>query len=159
MHVVCLNVAHDHILIMVERIRSLVFTLNNYTNDDVVRVRELSEQCKYGVFQREVGESGTPHLQGYLYVENAKTFSRWKSLLGDRAHIEKARGTPAQASKYCKKTETRVPGTYAVIVFLFRLLISSWCMYRNRTRRVRRVTGSRSPVRSRRDRAALHLRW
>jgi len=95
-----------------DRMRSVCFTLNNYTDEDVARIRELGQSVRYGVFQREVAPgTGTKHLQGYLYSDSAKAFSRWKSLIGDRAHIEKARGTPEQASNYCKKEESREPDT------------------------------------------------
>lgn len=95
-----------------DRMRSVVFTLNNYLDGDVERIRELGLTVRYGVFQREIAPgTGTKHLQGFLYSDSAKTFGRWKSLIGDRAHIEKARGTPEQASKYCKKEESREPNT------------------------------------------------
>lgn len=95
-----------------DRMRSVVFTLNNYNDVDVQRIRELGQSVRYGVFQREIAPgTGTKHLQGFLYCDSAKTFTRWKSLIGDRAHIEKARGTPQQASDYCKKEDSREPDT------------------------------------------------
>jgi len=97
---------------MTDRSRAVCFTLNNYTLQDVERIRTLAQQCEYGVFQREVAPgTGTKHLQGFLYAKSAKAFTRWKSLIGDRAHLEKTRGTPQQASDYCKKEDSREPGT------------------------------------------------
>jgi len=50
-----------------------------------------------------VAGTGTLHLQGYIYIENAKSFSKIQKLLPKGSHIEKAKGTPLQASDYCKK--------------------------------------------------------
>jgi len=43
------------------------YTLNNYTDDDVLRLRAIhtieANKILYHCFQAEVGDSGTPHLQ------------------------------------------------------------------------------------------------
>lgn len=88
-----------------------VYTLNNYTMDDVHRLRaiHLNRSCQgaYHIFQPERGDSNTPHLQGFVYFPNRKRFSTVKRLLSDRAHLEPMRGTPQQASDYCRKEESR----------------------------------------------------
>lgn len=80
---------------------SYVFTLNNYTDEEVEAVKEWD--CKYLIFGKEVGESGTPHLQGYVSFRSQKTLSTMKKKFSDRAHWEAAMGTPKQASDYCSK--------------------------------------------------------
>ena len=77
-----------------------VFTLNNYSPEEVERVRSFSS--RYVVFGREVGASGTPHLQGFVIFKNAQRITALKKLL-PRAHWEPAKGTSEQASTYCKK--------------------------------------------------------
>ena len=77
-----------------------LFTLNNYTDADVASVKEWG--CKYLIFGKEVGEKGTPHLQGYVCFENPRTLSSLKKLSGT-AHWEASLGTPKQASEYCEK--------------------------------------------------------
>lgn len=52
---------------------------------------------------KEVGESGTPHFQGFICFQDAKTFSAIKKLLPDGCHIEARKGTFQQAADYCKK--------------------------------------------------------
>ena len=84
-------------------LRNFVFTLNNYADADIERLRSVLVRFKYIVWGREVGESGTPHLQGFAQLEKVTKFRTVKTLVGERAHIEKMRGTPAQASEYCKK--------------------------------------------------------
>jgi hypothetical protein len=84
-----------------QRSRGWCFTWNNYTEDDFNHVKEI--ECEYLVVGKEVGESGTSHLQGYIYFKEAKSWLKMRKLLCDKAHIEATKGTPVQASKYCKK--------------------------------------------------------
>lgn len=82
------------------------FTINNYTLETVMHIREKAQEdnkLQYIVFQPERGAEGTPHLQGYIAFINRKAMSTVKNWLGDqRAHLEVTRGTPKQASEYCK---------------------------------------------------------
>jgi hypothetical protein len=82
-----------------------VFTINNYDENDEQRLRDLgtSENTNYLVFGREVGEEGTPHLQGYCIFTKKKRFNAAKAQIGVRAHLEAKRGTPQEAAEYCKK--------------------------------------------------------
>lgn len=85
------------------RFRHWCFTLNNYTEDDLSLCRSLPPGSKYIVVGKEVGESGTPHLQGFITFVNARRLSSVRTALFDtRAHWENAR-TPWSAAKYCKK--------------------------------------------------------
>jgi len=95
------------------RFRAACFTLNNYTDDEVANLRLLpgGGALKYLVFQFEIGENGTHHVQGYAYAKDAKSLASWKTLISPRSHIERARGTPEQCRDYCTKEETRQPGT------------------------------------------------
>lgn len=79
-----------------------VFTINNYTETDIDNVRSLVSSCNYLVFGREVGESGTPHLQGFLILKRSQRFT-WLTGKLPRTHVEKARGNNDQAASYCKK--------------------------------------------------------
>lgn len=83
------------------KFRAFCFTLNNYTSEDVELVKQWD--CVYLIFGKEVGESGTPHLQGYVSFENQKTLSTLKKKFHKAAHWEAAKGTPKQASEYCEK--------------------------------------------------------
>lgn len=88
---------------MVDRIRSYVFTLNNYTDDEVAKLQ--SGDYTYIVFGKEVGESGTPHLQGFVHFENAKTMSAVHKLAGWKRSALKPAEKPLSAIDYCKKGE------------------------------------------------------
>lgn len=76
------------------------FTLNNYTEEEYRSV--ISIPSKYIIVGKEVGEGGTPHLQGFVVFTGAKRLNAVRRLI-PRAHLELARGTSEQASDYCKK--------------------------------------------------------
>lgn len=83
-----------------------VFTLNNHTSDEVTALEAVlgdATRVRYGVFGREVGSSGTPHLQGFVILESAQRLSYLRRHLSSRAHFERARGTSVQARDYCQK--------------------------------------------------------
>jgi len=54
------------------------------------------------VVGREKGESGTAHLQGYVCLKHAITFSSLKKQF-PQLHIETAKGSPKQNQIYCTK--------------------------------------------------------
>lgn len=88
---------------MANRSRGWCLTLNNYTEDDELVCYDIALMCKYCVFGKEVGESGTAHLQGFVYFDTLKSFDQIQLLFDGRAHLERMQGTPKQASDYCKK--------------------------------------------------------
>lgn len=83
------------------------FTLNNYSSDELNHVSGLTDSSQgvvsYIVIGRELGAGGTPHLQGYVQFSSRVGLARCRRLISDRAHFEISRGTPKQASDYCKK--------------------------------------------------------
>lgn len=84
--------------------RQYCFTINNPCKEEEDVLISLEDQVEYIVWGRETGESGTPHFQGYVVFKNPRTISGLKKLL-PRAHIEIAKGTPAQNEIYCKKDQ------------------------------------------------------
>jgi RNA helicase./Putative viral replication protein. len=84
------------------RARNWCFTFNNYTHEDCARIEALD--LHYLVYGKEVGESGTPHLQGYFVLSNAKTLSAVKKMfLPGKPHLEVARGDAKSNYDYCSK--------------------------------------------------------
>nr|WAE42998.1 MAG: replication associated protein [Cressdnaviricota sp.] len=85
--------------------RRFTFTFNNYTEDEaaglVNRFRELK---LIGIISKEVGASGTPHLQGYVEFKDAKSFKTVKEkILTNKCHILKAEGNIDENLHYCRK--------------------------------------------------------
>lgn len=84
--------------------RGYAFTWNNYTESDIASLQEI--KCQYITFAREVADSGTPHLQGYIYFENprhvggvARLYNGW--------HIEPVKGAPSENIIYIGKEAER----------------------------------------------------
>lgn len=67
--------------------------------------------ARYAVYQEEMGENGTRHLQGYIEMNEPVRFSHFNEWLGG-AHFEKAKGTSQQCTDYCTKEDTRIGGPY-----------------------------------------------
>ena len=78
------------------------FTLNNYTEADISSiVPNINEHCRCAIVGKEVGESGTPHLQGYIEFKLKK---RPISIFGLKSiHWEKAKGSKDDNYNYCSK--------------------------------------------------------
>ncbi len=84
------------------RSRGWVYTLNNYTAEDIDLVKLI--ECRFHIFAKEIGESLTPHLQGFIYFPNALRLSSLRTkFLPAKPHFEKMMGTVQQAADYCRK--------------------------------------------------------
>lgn len=84
-----------------DRSRGWCITLNNWTEDELKNV--WVDKAVYQIIGKEVGEEGTPHLQGYVYLKDAKTLASMKRLVGARCHLEIAAGNAGQNREYCSK--------------------------------------------------------
>lgn len=83
--------------------RSYVFTLNNYTKDDETYLQDVL-QCQYIVYGREIAPStGTPHLQGYVYFSNPRSFESVRKLR--KWSIQVAKADALKNGEYVKKDD------------------------------------------------------
>jgi len=84
-----------------------VFTLNNYTDEDVEVLTKLckdEELVSYAVFGYEIcPKTGTPHLQGYINFKQKYRFAGVVKLIPGKPHIEARKYSSKQAADYCKK--------------------------------------------------------
>jgi len=80
------------------------FVLNNYTEIEVNEIIEtLTCYCKKAVFGKEVGESGTPHLQGCFFLKKKERITAIRKWLGfSRASFRAMRNEKACIA-YCQK--------------------------------------------------------
>lgn len=88
---------------MSKQSRRWCFTLNNYAADQREPPKQLVEASVWGLWAREVGESGTPHIQGYAFLHRKRTLQSVKLLISPRVHLEASRGTHAENRAYCTK--------------------------------------------------------
>ncbi len=79
--------------------RHWCLTLNNPMEDDGKFIEGVMD---YLIVGKEVGESGTRHLQMYVVFSKRKSLKQVKGFF-PRSHIELMLGTPTQASVYCQK--------------------------------------------------------
>nr|QKV51305.1 putative replication associated protein [Crucivirus sp.] len=82
--------------------RNYCFTLNNYQPTDAKTILGWKD-TKYIVMGEEVGESGTPHLQGYVEFKEGKPVQPTLKRLDPRIHWETRRALATSAAAYCKK--------------------------------------------------------
>ena len=79
------------------------FTLNNWKEEEYnYIINTLKNMCSIIVIGKEVGDSGTPHLQGFfkLLVKN-RPMTVLKNI--KRCHWEKCKGSDDDNIRYCKK--------------------------------------------------------
>ena len=93
-----------------KRSRGWVYTIWPEKRDGLIEDLEKhilkDDKINYAVFGYEETEDGRPHLQGYVYWENAVTGRGAQARLGlshGEFYAAAQRGTHAQASDYCKK--------------------------------------------------------
>lgn len=84
-----------------KRSRRFCFTINNYSEDEIAQLHKSFDGSKY-IIGKEVGDEGTPHLQGYVEFKFGKTLTALKKI-NNRAHWEIAKGNTDQNVKYCSK--------------------------------------------------------
>lgn len=87
--------------------RCWCWTLNNYTDEEVQRIRQCTRAGRVRamgvVFGFEEGEEGTLHLQGYVELRLPWGLSTVKNCIGARIHAEPRHGPPVAAFEYCTK--------------------------------------------------------
>ena len=91
--------------------RNWCFTINNPSPEDIPELwaQEDLAKIKLLCYQLEMGESGTPHYQGYLETVQPIRLSGLKKFPGLRtAHLESRKGSRQQALIYCSKDESRL---------------------------------------------------
>jgi len=90
-----------------QRLSRFVFTLNNWTPEEYTALTtRMVQNVKWCVIGKEMGDNGTPHLQGAAVLLKQTAFTTVKSFAGmTRAHIENMRGTPADSLVYCTKED------------------------------------------------------
>lgn len=86
------------------RLRSWVFTYNNYTEEGIKRIEDfITKNCAWGIYGKEIGEKGTPHLQGAMHFENQRKGHAINNKTGRVMWLHGMNGTFDQARTYCMK--------------------------------------------------------
>ena len=77
------------------------FTLNNYTPETIDRLSLPLEGVEYLIYGKEIGASGTPHLQGTVCFQSRRRLQQVITTIG-QAHCTVTRYL-SQSIEYCKK--------------------------------------------------------
>lgn len=86
-----------------KQFRNVVITLNNWSTYEYLSLTNMCPKYfSYIIIGKEVGDSGTPHLQCYAELTSRKTLQALKALV-PRAHFEGRLGSQFDAINYCKK--------------------------------------------------------
>lgn len=86
---------------MTNQSTSWCFTINNFTASTIEKVLEIP--CRYIMFSEELGEGGTPHLQGWVWLNSKLRFGGVKKMFTNETHLEIAKGTFEENMTYIKK--------------------------------------------------------
>lgn len=86
------------------------FTVNNWTHPQLMKLRELTmldnSPISYISWAQEIGENGTPHLQGYMETSKRMTYSQLFKFIGFTFHLEKRKASSGEeAEDYFKHPE------------------------------------------------------
>lgn len=86
-----------------KQVTQAIFTINNYTDATIASLDNWYKNGKlqYLVFGKEVGESGTHHLQGFVQFKKKSLYGTWAKIL--HGHFEEAKGTFIENVEYAKK--------------------------------------------------------
>lgn len=84
--------------------RNWCFTINNWTEEDLRKISDYhrAHPATYIIYGKEVGEEGTPHLQGYIHFKTSQKPTAMNKV-STRSRNAMCLGTPADNIKYCKK--------------------------------------------------------
>lgn len=92
------------------RSRNYVFTVNYPEPGEEIGFDD--KYMKFLVYQKEKGEQGNPHFQGYVVFKTSVTLATAKKRIHKKAHLEVRKGTHEQAKEYCIKGDTRLDGPW-----------------------------------------------
>lgn len=77
------------------------FTLNNWLQGSLDLILSKIQKDEY-LIGKEIGENGTPHLQGYIkFKTKSRPMEKFKEI--PQIHWEKCKGTEIDNIKYCSK--------------------------------------------------------
>lgn len=92
------------------RARSCLFVVNNYNNDDIEHLRNVSADASYLVWSYELAPStGTPHIQGFIQWPTQRSLDKFSNSFSKHAFVKRPNGTAQQNATYVKKPETKDP--------------------------------------------------
>lgn len=94
------------------QLKQWFFTFNNYKTEHIEILETVFKNiCEKYLFQEEVGECGTPHLQGVIFLKKKMRWSEFK--LPKEINWSKVRNAKA-CIEYCSKDETHIGNRWSM---------------------------------------------
>lgn len=88
------------------------FTYNNYEEEKIEQLEQVfRHECKWYVFQKEIGKEGTPHLQGTICLKIKQRMTSLKKI-DLKIHWEPTKSVLG-SRVYCTKKDTSVGQVYS----------------------------------------------
>lgn len=88
------------------KVSRVVFTLNNYSDDEYNAIVRYENQTWIVVAKETAPTTGTKHLQGAMILNKRCAISSIRKCIGfTRAWIKPMKGTPQQCLEYCSKED------------------------------------------------------
>ena len=86
-----------------------VFTVNNPTDKDIMRLMSINKDLYHVLYEHEVGKKGTPHLQGMIWSAEGRRIrrDRLSKCVLPRAHLEPCKDFLASIA-YCTKDLNKI---------------------------------------------------
>ena len=84
--------------------KNWTWTLNNPTEEEVVKLKLDHDGISYIVWQEETAPTtGTHHLQGFVQFVQKKRLEPAKKIMGPRVSLRASKGSAEQNLAYCTK--------------------------------------------------------
>lgn len=83
--------------------RKYVITINNYTLSQLTQLSKLAVESTKYIYGEELGEQGTPHIQGYFEFKNQMRRATLKNKIGGDFWCDRAKGSVEKNWDYCSK--------------------------------------------------------
>ena len=88
--------------------------MNNPEPQRLEKLHSSDSEVSYLVYQLEVAETGTEHIQGYVEFAEGMTWPEVKDILGDTTFFKRRKGSRQSARTYCMKEESRIRGPWEI---------------------------------------------
>lgn len=86
--------------------KNIIVVVNNWSLEQRSKILEyFKEYCDKYIIGEEIGECGTPHLQGAFVLKKKDRFDGIFNKIGFKCHLEKMKGNWKQQQEYCSKGE------------------------------------------------------
>jgi|TARA_B100001175_G_C19368946_1_gene570779 hypothetical protein len=93
--------------------RDWVFTINNPNPKQLDSLHSYND-VGYMVYQLELSNTGTEHIQGYVEFKEELTWPQVKNIFGETTFFKRRMARRKNAREYCMKDKSRIRGPWEI---------------------------------------------